>query len=457
MRDDQQLRVPPHSIESEQSVLGGLMLDNDALDRIVELKAEHFYRHDHRQIFEVIAKMVGAGVPADVVTVYEALRSDPQHVNVLVYLNQLAQNTPSAANIRRYAEIVRDRALKRSLIFIADRIAENAFDGKDEAEALLDQAGSAFEQLGEVRGAIEPVRAGADMSQHLEIIDARGTGLIRAIPTGFGDVDRRLNGGIRRGQLVVVAARPKMGKTAFALGIARHAAIDHTALVLSMEMPRTELHDRNISALGQVSLTSILSPHGLDDADWPRVVHAAGQIGQLRLFLDDQSALRLIDVRSKARLVKRRHGLDLIVIDYLQLMEGQGDNRNAQIEQITRGLKGLAKELDVGIVLLSQLNRKLEDRPDKRPTPGDLRDSGSIEQDADVVIFLYRDEVYHADSQDHGLCEVNVCLNRSGEPGRERLTFLGHQVRFESHAGPWQAPLGMSPRRARPAKQFEDA
>ena len=320
-----EIRVPPQSIESEQSVLGGLLLDNDAIDRIGDLSADHFYRHDHRIIFKAIAGMIAAGKPADVITAFEALRTNREIPDLLQYLNQLAQNTPSAANIKRYAEIVRDRAIRRSIITVSDEIADQAFDGTDDASTVLDVAGSKLEKLAESRVASEPVRAGADMVRHLEVIDQRTQGLTRAIPTGFGDIDRKLNGGIRRGQVIVVAARPKMGKSAFALDIARHVAVDHTALILSMEMPRAELHDRNLAAIGRVDLSHLLSVHGLVDDEWARVVRASQEIEELHLFIDDQGSLRLLDVRMKARLVKRRHSLDLLIIDYLQLMEGQGD------------------------------------------------------------------------------------------------------------------------------------
>jgi len=269
------------------------------------------------------------------------------------------------------------------------------------------------------------------------LLERRMSGGSNAISTGFPALDARLNGGVRRGGLVVLAARPKMGKTALAVNIACHAAVDHAVSVLSMEMPRTELHDRNLAALGQIPLPHLLQPNLMTDQDWGNLTHAAMKISTLNLFLDDQGGLRILDVRMKAKGMKRRHGLDLLVIDYLQLMEGDGDNRNAQIEGITRGLKALAKELDIAIILLSQLNRKLEERPNKRPMPSDLRDSGAIEQDADAVIFLYRDEVYNPDSHDVGICEVDVALFRQGAPGRVALTYIGEQTRFASLDRSW--------------------
>ena len=456
MRDEEALRVPPHAGEAEQSVLGGLLLDNDAIDRIGDLAAAHFYRRDHQVIFAAIATLVAANKPADVVTVFDALRTQAPEAGGLVYLNQLASNTPSSANIRRYADIVRDRAMRRAIISVSDEIAEQAFAGEQDARALLDAAGSKLEKLAETRRASEPVRAGDDMPKHLEVIDQRTQGVTRAIPTGFGDLDKRLDGGMRRGQVIVVAGRPSMGKTAFALQVARHVAVDYSALVLSMEMPRAELHDRNLAAIGCVDLSNLLSVHGLQDDEWPRVVRASEQVSALNLYIDDQGALRLLNVRMKARLVKRRHGLDVLVIDYLGLMEGDGTNRYTQIDAITRGLKALAKELDVAIILLAQLNRDLEKRDNKRPQMSDLRDSGSIEQDADIILMLYRDAVYHPETENPNVCEVIVTKTRQGAPGRVALDYIGHQVRFESRVGGYQPDLGMAPRRAKP-RQFEDA
>ena len=452
------LRLPPHNVQAEQSVIGALLLDNDAIDRIGDLRADHFYRHDHRILFAAVLKLIVAGERADVITLHEALlaKGADQVPNCLVYLTEIESKTPSAANIRRYAEIVRSRWLKRSIIATCDEITEEAFSGEGDAKSLLDVAGTKLEKLAESRTASDPVRAGEDMVKHIEVVDARTQGLTRAIPTGFGDIDRKLNGGMRRGQVVVVAGRPSMGKTTFALQVARHAAVDHSALVLSMEMPLAELQDRNLAALGRVDLSNLLSSEGLVGDEWSRITQAVTALDALNLYIDQQGALRLLDVRMKARLVKRRHGLDVLVIDYLGLMEGQGENRYAQIDGITRGLKALAKELDIVIVLLAQLNRDLEKRDNKRPQLSDLRDSGSIEQDADIVLLLYRDEVYHPDTPQPGVCEVHVAKNRQGSTGREALTYIGNQVRFESHAGPWQAPLSMTPKRAGPFRVVKE-
>lgn len=439
------IKLPPHSVEAEQSVLGALLRDNDAVDRMGDLRAEHFFMADHAAIFREIMRQVSAGKACDVISVMVAL--DGQVAEAGRYLNSIAQATPSSANVGRYATIVRDKAIKRGLIGFGRDVAETATNSPEEAAVLLDHASSRLEQLAEARMRADPVRASADLANHIAELEKRMDGGVKAISTGHPDVDRKLNGGLRRGELVVVAARPKMGKTAFAVGVACNAAEDYSVLILSMEMPRMQLHDRNIASLGRIPLPHLLQPSMMTDEDWSNLTHAAAKIERMNLFLDDQGGLRLLDVRMKAKGTKRRHGLDLLVIDYLQLMEGDGDNRNAQIEGITRGLKALAKELDIAIVLLSQLNRKLEERPNKRPMPSDLRDSGAIEQDADAVIFLYRDEVYNPDSQDIGLCEVDVALCRQGAPGRVALTYIGEQTRFESLAHGWMPKKPEAPAR----------
>lgn len=433
-----EIKMPPHSIEAEQSVLGALLRDNDAVDRLGDLRAEHFYLADHALIFSEFMRQIAAGRSCDVISLMVALDGKMREPGA--YLNSMAQSTPSAANIARYAAIVRDKAVKRALIGFGRDVAESAAGSPEEAAMILDRASSRLEQLAEARMRIEPVRASTDMAAHIGEIERRMDGGVNAISTGYPAVDSKLNGGMRRGELIVLAARPKMGKTGFALNVACNAARDYSVLVLSMEMPRMQLHDRNIASLGRIPLPHLLQPSLMTEQDWSNLTVAAMKIEQMNLFLDDQGGLRLLDVRMKAKGTKRRHGLDLLVIDYLQLMDGDGDNRNAQIEGITRGLKALAKELDIAIVLLSQLNRKLEERPNKRPMPSDLRDSGAIEQDADAVIFLYRDEVYNPDSQDIGMCEVDVALCRQGAPGRVALTYIGEQTRFESLDRSWVPP-----------------
>jgi replicative DNA helicase len=431
MSDHDISRAVPHSIEAEQAVIAGLLLDNDAVDRIGDLRAEHFYSGRNRALFAEASALIAKGEGADVVTVFERLNARGDAAGDLVYLHEVSQATASAANIARYAAIVREKAQRRGLLTIASDAEQAAMTSPDDAMALIDGVQGKLEKLAEARIKADPVRASEDLVNYLDELERRSEGgTSKAIPTGFADLDKRLNGGIRRGELVIIAARPKMGKSALAFNIARNVAADYGVLILSMEMPRAQIHDRNVAALADVSLNRLLDPAQMRDEDWSGVSSAIGQLERMNLFLDDQGGLRLMDVRMKARGIKRRHGLDLLVVDYLQLMEGEGDNRNAQIESITRGLKSLAKELDIGLILLSQLNRDLERRPNKRPMPSDLRDSGAIEQDCDIALFLYRDEVYNPDSLDKGICEVNVGLIRQGEPGTVGLVYVGEQTKF---------------------------
>lgn len=430
-----EIKLPPHSVQAEQSVLGALLRDNDAVDRLGDLRAEHFYLADHAVIFTEFMRQIAAGRSCDVISLMVAL--DGKIRDAGAYLNSMAQSTPSSANAGRYAAIVRDKAIKRALIGFGRDVAESASSSPDEAATMLDRASSRLEQLAEARMRVEPVRASAEMAAHIGLLQMRESGGVKAISTGYPDVDAKLSGGLHRGCLYVVAGRPKMGKTAFVLNVGNNVAEEYCVAVLSMEMPKSQIHDRNIASLGRIPLRHVLEPQYMTEQDWSGLTAAAVKIDRLNLYLDDQGGLRLLDVRMKAKGMKRRHGLDVLVIDYLQLMDGDGDNRNAQIEGITRGLKALAKELDIAIVLLSQLNRKLEERPNKRPMPSDLRDSGAIEQDADAVIFLYRDEVYNPDSPDVGICEVDVALCRQGAPGRVALSYIGEQTRFASLDRSW--------------------
>ena len=434
----QEIKPPPHSLEAEQAVIGAVLRDNDAFDRLGDLRPEHFFLSDHAVIFAELARNIGAGKACDVISVMVALEGKVADAGQ--YLNQMVQSTPSSAGAARNAKIVRDKAVKRSLIGIGRDIAETAASSPADSAVMVDRATSLLEKLAEARISAEPVRASDEMVLHLGEIEKRMAGGGRTISTGYPAIDARLSGGMRGGDLIVVAGRPKMGKTAFALNVACNVAVDHAALILSMEMPKSQLHDRNLSTLGRIALSRLMQPATMDDQDWNSLTHATMKMQDLNLYLDDQGGLRLIDVRMKAKGVKRRHGLDFMVVDYLQLMEGDGDNRNAQIEGITRGLKTLAKELDLAIMLLSQLNRKLEERPDKRPKPSDLRDSGSIEQDADAVVLLYRDEVYNPDTRETGICEFDIPLVRQGAPGRVALNYIGEQVRFESMSHAWSGP-----------------
>src|SRR5690606_30443018 len=338
--------------DAEQSVLGALLIDNDAYDRLGDLRAEHFYRADHQQIFALIRAGIESGQPVDVITLSDKL---PESIP-LAYLNDLSLNTPSSANIGRYADLVRAAAQRRALAAMAGEIAEDAQTAVDPAQ-IIDKAQSCLESIAEKRVKSEPVRVRDDMLRYIEELQKRAEGDgVKAIPTGFIDLDKKMMGGIRRGELWIVAARPKMGKSAFAFNVALNAARDYSVLILSMEMPRDQIHDRNVASLGKIPLPHIIDPRAMEKEEWPRLTSAVGQLEKMNLLIDDQGALRLMDVRMKARQIKRRNGLDLLVIDYLPLMDGEGDSRNAQIESITRGLKALAKEMKIGIVLLSQLN-----------------------------------------------------------------------------------------------------
>jgi replicative DNA helicase len=426
-------RAIPQSIESEQSVIGALLIDNDSVDRIGDLRAEHFYRADHRAIFTEILALISGSVGADVMTVFERLQAKGRAADVggLAYLNDLAHSTPSASNIARYADIVRDRAQKRGLLALSHEIQDSVGTTPDSAAVLIDRASTKLERLGEAVVKSEPVRAGQSLVDYLNYMDQQVDGLIKPVPTGLTDLDRKLGGGFYGGDLVIVAARPSMGKTAFSLTIAANVAVDSTVLFLSMEMKNVQLQQRLVSAQGGISMAELRNPAAMKDEQWARVTHATRKINELNLFLDDQPNLTLLEVRNKARAVKRKHGLSMLVVDYLGLMAtGQEERRDLQIGALTKGLKNLAKELDIPVVLLSQLSRKCEERPNKRPLSSDLKDSGDIEADADTILFLYRDEVYNPDSMDRGVCEVICTKQRQGETGITGLAFIGEQTRF---------------------------
>lgn len=438
-QDLQDQRLFPR--EQEQSVIGALLRNNDSIDRIGELEADHFYDWWHREIFTAIQKLIMAGKCADIITVFEVLQANGKQGADLAYLNSMLQATPSSAMIATYAATVRDRAVKRSLIALADEAAGEVPGSPDSSDVLVDRMSSKLELLSRSIVKQEPELARESLGRYIELLDDRYHGRgATAISTGMPDLDKRLNGGLRRGNLIVVAGRPKMGKTALAVNIGNNiAGAGGVTEVLSMEMSKDELHARNLASIGKIHLDHLIDATQMTEEDWPRLTFATQKISDMRLYIDDQGGMSLLDVRNKAKQVKRRAGqLDCLIIDYLQLMSAPGDNRNAQIESITRGLKSLAKELDVPIVLLSQLNRKLEDRPNKRPQPADLRDSGSIEQDCDVAIFLYRDEVYNPDSPDKGIAEVNVALNRQGSPGVVSMVYIGENTRFEPVTRDWR-------------------
>lgn len=432
----------PAAVEAEQAVIGALLRDNGAVDRIGDLRSVQFYRQDHRDIFTEILRQVAAGQACDVVSVGAAL---PQIQDCMRYLNDMAQSTPSAANVGRHADLVRDRALRRGLLAATADFTELAYNPNGRtANQVLDAAQTALAALAESRDRRDPIRASDAMIEHCKVLDDRVERECSGIPTGFKDIDELLAGGPNRGALVILGARPSMGKTALAVNIALDVARTHCALVLSMEMTRGELLDRALATLGRIPLGAVIRGD-LSADDWAKFVTANAALSELNLHLDDQPALTLLDVRSKARLVKRKHGLDLLVVDYLQLMSGPGDNRNQQIEEISRGLKALAKDLNIVVLALSQLSRNAANKA--RPQLSDLRDSGAIEQDADVVMFVHRDEVDNPQTHLRGFADLFIAKNRQGRIDDVLLTYQGQFTRFADSTG--QRPVAADQRQRR--------
>ncbi len=437
------LKVPPHSIESEQSVLGGLMLDNLAWDRISEIiTTVDFYRVDHRNIFAAIAALANESKPIDAITVMETLKTRKQldEIGGEVYLFELAKNTPSAANIVAYANIVRERSVLRQLISSAGEIADSAFSpgGKTVLE-LLDEAERKIFQIAEQGGhAKGPNDIKSLLTKAVERIDIlyHSGSSITGIPTCFTDFDE-MTSGLQKSDLIIIAGRPSMGKTSFAMNVAENAALKtkKPVLIFSMEMPGDALAMRMMSSLGRIDQHRLRTGK-LNEEDWPRVTSAVSMLSEIKMFIDDTPALSPSELRSRARRVAREQGeLGMIVVDYLQLMQipGMKENRTAEISEISRSLKSLARELNVPLIALSQLNRGLEQRADKRPIMSDLRDSGAIEQDADLIVFIYRDEVYNEGSPDKGVAEIIIGKQRNGPIGKIKLTFLGQYTKFENY------------------------
>lgn len=457
--EEHRLAIPPQAIEAEQSVLGALLLENEAIDRIPELRADQFYRFDHRVIFDCMARMIMANRRADVVTVYEWLGAagKADQVGGLPYLNSLAQNTPGAANIRRYAEIVVERAQLRGLLSTVDEIGAMVHNraGKTAAE-IIAVAQERLEPLAEVRS-FAPKEVGPILTSIVEEIDARFHGAeLPVVSTGFRDLDAKLGGGLRGSELIVVAGRPSMGKTAFSMAVAGNIAQDGgVVLIFSLEMSGKALHQRNLARVGGIRLDHVLDGKKIVDEDWPRLTHAVSVMSEMQMLIDDQSSLSLAEIVSRSRTTKRRAGrLDLILVDYIGLMTGGSEERqDLRIGSYSAGLKGLAKQLDVPVIALSQLNRDLEKRSNRRPQMSDLRDSGAIEQDADIILFLYRDEVYDRDSSDAGTAEVIVGKQRNGETGPVRLAFQGEFQRFADLAPGYVPVPRKAPEKAR--KGFE--
>ena len=442
-----QLRIPPHSTEAESSVLGGLLLDNGAWDRVGDLLTESdFYRFEHRMVFGAIGALVNASKPADVITVFEQLLSQgkSEEIGGLAYLNSLAQYVPSAGNIRRYAEIVRERAILRKLVSASDEIATNAFNPRGRPVAtILDEAEQKIFNIGE-EGARTKQGFQAMESLVVKLLDrvqemADNPNDVTGVPSGFYDLDR-MTAGFQAGDLIVLAARPSMGKTALAINIAEHVALNEglPVAVFSMEMGAAQLAVRIVGSIGRID-QSHLRTGKLTDDEWPRLTEAIEKLRTISLHIDESAGLTSSELRANARRLSRQCGkLGLIVVDYLQLMSGSsndGENRATELGEISRGLKTLAKELQCPVIALSQLNRSVETRPDKRPMMSDLRESGAIEQDADIIMFIYRDEYYTKDAcKEPGVAEVIIAKQRNCPTGTVKLAFLKPITKFESLA-----------------------
>lgn len=438
------MRVPPHSIEAEQAVIGGLMLDPTGLEKLSPiLSYTDFYRRDHQLIFKAIEELALKNRPFDAVTLGEWFDANhlAEHVGGTPYLVELCQTTPSAANIVTYAEIVRDKAVLRGLIGVGTSIAEDGFSpGHRETSDLLASAEQRVFAIAEQnRSGRKSVISMKDaIKEAFEILQVRyeSQGAVTGLPTGYTDFDD-MTAGLQASDLIILAARPAMGKTALALCMAEHAAIKagKAVAVFSMEMSANQLAFRLISSIGRINANKLKTGQ-LEDDDWPKVSMAMKQLASSKIFIDDEPALSPAKLMSKARRLKREHDLGLIVVDYLQLMQvpGNSENRATEISEISRSLKAMAKELNVPVLALSQLNRGLESRADKRPVMSDLRESGAIEQDADMIVFIYRDEYYHKDSVDKGLAEVIISKHRNGPTGTMKLKFFGEHTRFDNLA-----------------------
>ena len=439
------LKIPPQSIEAEQAVLGGIMLDNNTWERVEDVVSDNdFYRHDHRLIFRAIAKLSERNQPFDVVTLSEQLDKEGvlEQVGGLTYLAELARNIPSVANIRAYAHIVRERATLRQLISASNDIADSAYQTKGRTgDEILDEAERVIFQIAEGR----PKKGGPEginniLAKTVDRIDElfNSKNELTGISTGYTDLDKKTNG-LQQSDLIIIAGRPSMGKTSFAMNLVENAALrtEKVVLVYSLEMPAESIAMRMLSSLGHIEQGKIRTGQ-LGDDDWPRLTSAINLLNECKLFIDDTAGISPSEMRSRTRRLAREHGeIGLIMVDYLQLMQlssGSSDNRTNEISEISRSLKALAKEFNCPVIALSQLNRSLESRPNKRPVNADLRESGAIEQDADVIMFIYRDEVYHPETEYKGVAEIIIGKQRNGPIGTVRLAFLGKYTRFENLA-----------------------
>lgn len=440
---EKQLRQPPHSVEAEQAVLGSLMIDNHAWDQVADkLKEKDFYQNEHQVLFKAMSALSHLSQPLDIVTIPEWLKEQQllEKAGGWDYIKDLAENTTTAANVSVYADIVRERAILRQLIHVGIEIQDTASrpEGRSSSEILDIAEQKVFNIAEKGTKAVGPESIKLIAARTLNAIEQRrdNPNTLSGVSTGFKDFDKLTNG-LQKGDLVIVAGRPSMGKTILGMNIAENAAIksNKSVLVFSMEMPSESIANRLLASLGSIDLSRLHSGK-LKEEEWQKLSTAVGWLDKADLFIDDSPALTPLEVRARARrLVRDGHELGLIVIDYLQLMRGSSntENRTAEISEISRSLKALAKELEIPVIALSQLNRSLEQRPNKRPVMSDLRESGAIEQDADLIVFIYRDEVYHEDTPDKGTAEMIVGKHRNGPIGTVRLTFTGQHARFHNH------------------------
>jgi len=454
MTADTALLVPPHSVQAEQSVLGGLMLENSAWDQVADrLTAGDFYRRDHRLIFQAISELAERNSPFDLVTLSEWLdqRQQLEDIGGLAFLGTMAKNTPSTASLRAYADIVRDRAIERAMIQTAADIRRLA-DGPEPVAEKLDRAQALVLEISEDRrnaGAPKPARD--ILTRVVDAVDRKfmAGSAVTGLQTGFADLDA-MTAGLGAGDLIIIAGRPSMGKTTFASNIAMNVALrGEPVAFFSLEMSDEQIIERAISEVGRVDYQRLRTGR-LADEDWPGVTHAVSRLTPAPLYVDDTPALSIGELRSRARRLKRAHDVKLVVIDYLQLMRAEGENQTQRIGAISAGLKALAKELRVPVIALSQLNRSLEQRSNKRPILSDLRDSGNLEQDADLIAFLYRDEVYNEHTRFQGMAELIIGKQRNGPTGTVHLTYIADRMRFASFAGEWPSDVvegGPMPRR----------
>ena len=444
----EKLKIPPHSIEAEQSVLGSMLIAPDSWDKVAELVVEEdFYNRSHQIIYRAIVRLLTKSHPIDLITVSEDLEGmdELEAAGGFAYLGELAKNTPSSANVSAYAQIIKERAVVRELIGVAHEIADTGYnpEGRNSGE-ILDMAESSVFEIAEKRTGKDegPKNVEAVLTKTIDRLEVlvKSNKEVTGVSTGYTDLDKKTSG-LQPSDLIIVAARPSMGKTTFAMNLCENAMLleEKPVLVFSLEMPAEQIMMRMLASLSRVDQTKIRTAQ-LDDEDWARMSNTMAMLKDKdNLFIDDSSGLTPMDVRTRARkLAREKGGISLIMIDYLQLMQvpGLSDNRTLEIAEISRSLKSLAKELEVPVVALSQLNRSLEQRSDKRPINSDLRESGSIEQDADLIMFIYRDEVYNEQSTDQGVAEIIIGKQRNGPIGTSRLTFQGQFSRFDNYSGP---------------------